>query len=239
VPTYDKTKPDGTVDSPSDPSQITDNYACLEDALNREHIMDGDGSADEGEHRPGECGVLKVDTFAVIDALTDIAGGLAFATDYADFLTNGGSGWTRRGTFPVGTHLLFYQDMVPTGWQIVTTGDDRAVYVTKSKAQGGSRDGGEDFGSWTLSGLTHDHTHTYSQIKSHDHKQKWYNQIISGSANYAYFVGAFTHAAQVGGYKTENAGIASPETDSPSGNDLSSDALWRPKAALVVEGVKA
>lgn len=81
---------------------------------------------------------------------------------------------------PVGTKMLFYQDVAPAGWTIDNTLDDKVLYITKGSAAGGQAGGGvHASGTWTQPNHTHtgpSHTHTTgdftlttNEIPSHNH----------------------------------------------------------------------
>lgn len=225
MPTWDKTKPDGTIDTPSDPSQITDNWDVLEDAVGREHIFDGDGSSDEGDHKIGECGVISVGTLTEIDALADVLGGIAFATDYWDFVTNNGAGWIRRGAVPAGTKCIFFQDTAPTGWQIDTSLNDKCVLID-------SNNGGTTTGSWTISGLTHSHTHTYSDVPRHRHT---FTKRFSGATTYD--LDRYVYDSDTTIY-TGYTGETTCTSEGANTNSISSGGAWRPAAYAAIVATK-
>jgi hypothetical protein len=62
---------------------------------------------------------------------------------------------------PSGEKILFDKDTAVTGYSLVTTVDDRLVFITKGSAAGGQTGGANhSSGTWTISGLTKDaHTH--------------------------------------------------------------------------------
>ena len=145
------------------------NFAYLEEVLSAEHNF---GVSGTGKEYPGKGHIVKSDTYSNIDSLSDILGGLAFATDYHEFVTNSGAAWIRRGAFPAGTKCLFYQANAPTGWTIDTTAayDDKVVILTKGSANGGTAGGSAVSGStWTISGLSHNHRHGMTEVPKHRH----------------------------------------------------------------------
>jgi len=71
--------------------------------------------------------------------------------------------------------LLFYENVVPTGWTIQNTLDDKLVFVTKGSVAGGQTGGAaHTTGLWTLP----DHTLTVGEIPAHSH-------LIYGTASLA------------------------------------------------------
>lgn len=160
TPTGDTQSPSGSI------SYILDNWEWIQNSLSAEHTFPGTYGEDAGIHKPGECGIVKYDTYTNIDAIDDVEGALAFATDASTahgFWVNEGTGWSQAGPFEPGTLVLFYMSAAPSGgWTIVDTYDD---YLVKPA----SASGGSTSGSWNLDGWTVSHTHTYSTVIQHRH----------------------------------------------------------------------
>lgn len=76
--------------------QLRDNWDAFEDAFGREHNFVGDGAVNEGEHKPGECGIIFVGGSADIAAASvakEGSGALAYDTDNKVFKIWNGSSW--------------------------------------------------------------------------------------------------------------------------------------------------
>jgi hypothetical protein len=225
---WDKNNPQSSTKVKLADNIVRDNFAYLESTVEDQHQQLNESNS--GQEIPGKCSVVKVDTFANIDALTDIEGGLAFATDYWDYLVNSGSGWIRRRGVPQGTRCVFRAIVAPTGWTAVTSSGlgDAGFIITKSSAQGGSTGGTITAGSWTISGVTHPHTHEYSDVLQHQHDLLVGNGVSGGGLTGLNFSGlkANVYARRY----TENEGVSPPATsEQPGDATVSSNGLWRPK----------
>jgi len=74
-----------------------------------------------------------------------------------------GNGASYYDDAPNGTRMLFYQSSAPTGWNQITSVNDRVIRVV-------SGPGGSTGGSWSISGLNVlGHTLSVSEMPSHDH----------------------------------------------------------------------
>ena len=81
---------------------------------------------------------------------------LSYRSSTDSFYITGGSQFSAVDFQPpIGSKMLFYNDVAPVGWVQVLTVGDRVPLVTSGA-------GGTTSGSWTISGLTHPHTHTAS-----------------------------------------------------------------------------
>lgn len=140
---------------------------------------------------------------------------------------------------PSGEIILFEKDTAVTGYSLLTTKNDMAVYITKGLAAGGE-EGATDKsgGTWTIAGLTADsHTHT-----GPNHNHQWYNEI-AGADDASYGAGgasldiAQTSNANLGistystyrlskDYYTNSAGTGN--TGAPSTTGITSNGTWRP-----------
>ena len=79
-------------------------------------------------------------------------GRILYDSDNYDLYYGSSSGWEEltgaEDLFTVGTQLIF-ASVLPTGWNITTVWDDKAVILTSSTSQIGTKTG-----DWTLSGLS-------------------------------------------------------------------------------------
>jgi hypothetical protein len=81
--------------------------------------------------------------------------------------------------FLSGTKMLFYQDTAPDGWSLLDTLNNKYVYITKGSIAGGETGGTiHSTGSYTISGLTHAHTHTGP---SHTHSTPNHSHSLNSS----------------------------------------------------------
>lgn len=196
------------------------NWAAIQDAVNREHESITSATSG-GVELPSRCGIVKVDTYANIDTLSDIEGAIAFATDDWDFYINDSTGWVRSRQVETSACAFFYQDTAPTGWTLLTTIDDKILMINSAV-------GGSTSGSWTISGVGKDapHAHTYTQIPNHTHSLG-FREVLGGTP----YVWGFYAGPNYASLGTINyAGTASPTTDSTTETEATSDASWRPKA---------
>lgn len=145
------------------------------------------------------------------------------------------------------TIAWFYLNTAPTGWKVLATGADMVCGIS-----GGSdafnANGGTDAGTWTVAGLTKDaHTHTGA---SHNHQ--WYDAIAATNAHDKSYNsgGSATNLSNAGSDKDgsnyslviEQGGVGAGDmytdddgtgtTGAQSDAAISSDATWRPAAAL-------
>lgn len=147
--------------------------------------------------------------------------------------------------FTAGTAMLFVQSAAPVGWTIVATHDDRIIRID---GVAGATTGG----SWTISGLTHAHTHT---MKDHTHFMQNHvhdrgtlamggpsetNNLASGGSGAAGV--NHTHSmvsGNTGGASPGDTGVPSDNTsDGASTASVSSDATWRPLYVDVIHCTK-
>ena len=137
------------------------------------------GGSDTGTHKadvislPGTIGVAYVNATAAIEALADLDGKIAFDTTLYQWKTNNGSAWTVRSPIPTGDvfKIPIYTDTAQSGWTLITTLDDKLLFITKGSAAGGAAGGAVlAAGTWTQPSHTHtgpshihdgpSHTHT-------------------------------------------------------------------------------
>lgn len=215
------TTPSGSIQA------VLDNWDWLQCTLSAEHTFPGTLGSTAGKHLSGECGVVKYDTYANIDALSDIEHSLAYATDKNSFYTNNGAGWDERGAFPSETKAYWYQATAPAGWTIVNGYDDCAVTITSGGA--GKDVGGTLSGSWNLSGLSRAHTHTYTEIPTHSHT--CYGN--DGGPDAGIYIRIHERITAYVYMWTNLYGLATCTTQSSTAT-LTGDATWRPAYAAVI-----
>lgn len=126
--------------------------------------------------------------------------------------------------------LWIYANAAQEGWAIDSSVTDRVLAL-----KGGSTytTGGANAGSWTIGGLTKDaHTHSLSahvhSMQGHTHTLPTSNEALGQpQANYT------LNNTVTGGPSTSNTGGASPDvTGAQSDAGITSDATWRPAAAV-------
>jgi hypothetical protein len=226
---FDATKPTGKNKIKDSDNFIVANFTELETALARTHTFPGTYGSTAGKHKPGECSPILVGTEADLAALDDIANGIGFATDAWQFYVNNGAGFVaRQPSIPTGEVMIFPQANAPLGWTLVTDFDDGLAFATSATSAGGDQVSG---GSWTLSGLTHDHTHVLDEVPQHNH-----GVLVMGAAGTTYSVLYTMHTyTAINATHVENAGVDTPTSDSPGDDSVSSDALWRPQSRAVIQ----
>ena len=171
--TWDKTLPAGTNRLRDSDDYIRENQDCLDDAIDREHTFPGTKGSTAGQHTPGACGVLKVDTTANLGTGTGVAGAISYDTTTSLIMRDTGSALSSISGFPSGTKMFFYQNLAPAGWTIDDSVADKVLAV-KGGSEAYNVDGGNTAGTWTQPDHTHEngslagpsHTHTGS---SHTH----------------------------------------------------------------------
>lgn len=150
---------------------------------------------------------------------------------------------------PSGETILFYKDTAVVGYNLLTTIDDKYVYITKGFAAGGETGGAlHPTGTHTISGLTADpHTHDMNNHVHpipHTHSvtipyNGWsygggvtYGEMLieDGAANQGH--GDANRGLTSGGSSAANSGGPSvADTGTASANGVTSDGLWRSAAA--------
>jgi hypothetical protein len=118
--------------------------------------------------------------------------------------------------FPAGTVILFAQASAPTGWTKQTTNNDRMLRVVNST-------GGGIGGSWTISGLTHAHTHPVSGNTGDNSNSE--NVQQGGGSSVTVADHPHVHAFSV-------------TSDAASTSAVSSDGAWRPSYLDVIACAK-
>jgi hypothetical protein len=179
-------------------------------------------------------------------------GAIYTKTDNSLYFQDGaGSEHIVGGDVPSGTTMLFYKNTVVAGWTLLTSVDDRLVFISKGSAAGGQTGGGNhSTGTWTISGLAKSaHTHTsvavaitVAQMPIHSH--------YSGGATRAYpnphNFGSTTVNAKLEGTSGPGSYTTGPNT-SPTGSGdththgntgpqsnstITSSGAWRPLASV-------
>jgi len=214
VPSSAKSPSASTVD-------ITSNWDWLGEALSAEHVSIQTANT-AGRHLPGRCGVVKYGTQAAIAALSNIEHAIGYATDVCSFYVNTGAAWTERSSWPSGTKAIFYQATAPLGWTIDTDATDKVVIITD--AQGGSETGGTTLGSWSISGITMNHRHSYTEIPNHTHNLSCYGGF--GATAISYYYTSLTTKS----FNTSTVGDATCYTEYSSAG-IVTDGSWRPAYA--------
>jgi hypothetical protein len=119
--------------------------------------------------------------------------------------------------------ILVYRNAAMDGWIVDSGSTDRVIAL-----KGGSTytTGGQEAGSWTLSGITNanenSHTHGTNNPGNHTHSQ------FAGSGGYGPAGGSDSNATGGGGGHTHTTNSADNHTHA-----ISSDATWRIAAAVV------
>lgn len=199
------------------------NWAALQDAIGREHKSVTDATSG-GVELPSRCGIIKIDTYANIDTLSDIEGSIAFATDYWDFYINDGTTWQRSRQIETSACAFFYQDAAPIGWTLFTSADDKILMIKSSI-------GGSISGSWTITGVGLDapHTHQYNQVPNHTHSVIIYEYDATGAGTYRWIGGVNYYATDA---NTVYTGSDPASTDSTTETEAVADGAWRPKGNI-------
>lgn len=117
---------------------------------------------------------------------------------------------------PSSETILFYKDTAVTGYTLVTSVDDKMVFVTKGSGAGGQTGGAaHSTGTWTQP----NHTHTYSDVVNHTHT---YWAPYGGGSNYGGSIGALTRDI-VAATSNPTGGVAQGTTDGGATANT-----WRP-----------
>lgn len=133
---------------------------------------------------------------------------------------SGTSAVLRNIHMPSGTKLLFPQTAPPTGWTLDTDVDDVVIRVDGAA-------GGTSGGAWTISGLTHAHTHgpgTLGGTTSGPNNVSPTNFVQAGSSGFIYN----THS--------HNFSVTTGVSAAASTSAVSSDGAWRPAYLDVCKG---
>ena len=217
------------------PAQVRDNWEAFE-AWTAEQHYGLTSTASAGQHIAGGCSVIAVNVSTAITALSDVVCGFAYATDLVDFGYNDGTGWNRLGgPIASGTRMLFYADTAPSGWTLLTSVNDKVVYITKGSSGVSSvgQSGGQihTTGSWTITGLSTnvgDHVVTIAEMPAHTHTYTYEWTIATAVA------GGFVHPLSDAGDDT-NTATAGAGGDAAHNHTMAAhDGLWRPAASCVI-----
>jgi len=140
-----------------------------------------------------------------------------------DWIELGGS-----SEFPSGTKQWFYQAAAPTGWTIDSTLGDRVLAVHGTSPYSGSTGGGQQQGGWTISGLTHAHTHNVYVTAS----TRTGTVLQSSSASQTFIRTAGSQRSWADNVTTTTAAerYKRETTYSISTTAVSADGNWRPAA---------
>jgi hypothetical protein len=131
------------------------------------------------------------------------------------------------GGVPSGTKMFFKQNSAPAGWTFASEDNDRTLLNTSTEAEGG-----DTGGSWTISGLTHAHTHDYTEVPRHRHSAET-SEIATNSGYWAQ-----GEANNNTTFYTDYTGSATCTTEGASTESVSSDASWRPSYVKVITCTK-
>jgi hypothetical protein len=144
---------------------------------------------------------------------------------------------TLAGSFPSGTKMYFYQASAPTGWTIDNTLGDRLLAVHGTSAYASSTGGGEQKGSWTISGFSNHATHTaHTDHPAHNHLYMGYglggvNRDSAQSGSYNHYNSAGTQIPYTNSQSLYTANLAAQSHSAHSAHDAhSQDGNWRPAA---------
>lgn len=145
--------------------------------------------------------------------------------------------------FVSGTDMLFVQASAPTGWTQITAVNDRVLRLVSGTGAGTG-------GSWTISGLTHAHTHTFdTPAHKHELPMSEGNNTLDNALTATFGTGSTTinssdmsatdassgDAALSGSTIFSDAGGT---TDAASTNAVSSTGAWRPSYIDVIQASK-
>jgi hypothetical protein len=133
---------------------------------------------------------------------------------------------------PEQTFAPFYQAAAPTGWQIVTTLNDRVL-----RAVSGA--GGGTGGTWTISGLSvNGHALTADELPQHTHTLLWGGQAKPGALAEAEGIGgAGSNSDRGGGSNVTNRKtltLANTGGNQAHSHSIASTGAWRPAYANVI-----
>jgi hypothetical protein len=220
---YDRTLPALNTKVKSADDAYRANWSAIQDAIGREHEAITDATSG-GLELPSRCKVVKVSTLATISGLANVAGALAFATDYWDFYINDGVAWNRATQInPSGVAgsacAFFYNSTAPVGWTLLTSLEGQVLMIN-------STIGGSISGSWTITGIaagagSGDHIHEYSQVISHTHTATSYDTQAGQPNNWVAGLVYYT------GY-TDYTGTTPCSSNATYGYEASGDGAWRP-----------
>ena len=197
----------------------------MRETLEVDHYFDKAGTqADHGEH-------LKLTLHAPISTPSNVANkGFLYGKDisskielhYLDEddnevqLTNAGA-LNETVSVPAASEMLFYADAAPSGWTLITTVNDKLLFITKGSTAGGQTGGGaHSTGTWTQP----DHTLTTAEIPAHAHTVDWKSEGDN--------TGGEGHA-EAGG--TPISGIAN---NTGGGGAHNHGTAWRPASACFI-----
>ena len=213
---------------------------AIRERMQNDHYWDPAGTdADHGEHK-------QVNFHAPISTPGNIANkAFLYGKDISSkielhYLDEDGNEvvLTKAGAaqaFPSGTKLSFYQDSAPTGWTIQNTLDDKLMFVSKGSVAGGETGGGEhSTGSWTISGLDHDHT-----TPNHQHEIPL---GVDGSSlvwptTPTFGVGTgftYNNRAVIAQGGSSNYILTKDEGSGTTSSDSASDGSWRPASYVFI-----
>ena len=89
-------------------------------------------------------------------------------------------------TFAVGTKMVFYQDVAPSGWSIDQTVDEHSIRVTKGSANagvtGGTTGGTNDFSAQFTTVNASDEALSVAQMPSHTHTMNPHKHWLGGAS---------------------------------------------------------
>ena len=162
------------------------------------------------------------------------------------------AGLYRKEGFPAGTAMIFNQAAAPLGWTLSTTAIDRVLRLaTEFSATATSGKGGETDGAWSITGLSHSHTH---EMALPDHKHETpvgANNVSSlmviksgswphgqtGNSRGSFLENAGSSSAFTlwsGGASATSAGAIIGTTTQLATTAVSSDGTWRPAYSNVI-----
>lgn len=176
----------------------------------------------------------------MVKLMDDGAGGENLYIYYA-------GGWKKfssGGSFASGTKMWFYNSAAPTGWTIQTGLGDKVLAVHGTAAYASSTAGGQQKGTWTISGLTNSSLNlTYNQVSSHYHYDGMYHYkygtgaypygYSSTSTGYNYQNWNYTSSANRVLSKGQSKGSTTTHT-----HTISSGGAWRPYANVGIIAAK-
>jgi len=231
------TKPDGNDGINVSDEYIRANMVAIEDALTTQHTFPGNATT-RGKHTPGQASICDVDTAANMSAhlVASASGGLGVISDYyPGLMTFDVDDFYERGPTSADTVMMFYQPTAPLGWTLYTGLHDFLAYCT-SATSGAALSGGSAWtgSTWTISGLIWEHQHEYSDVYRHRHAIYTHRQGAGALARPA--CGANIPVTYSTG--TSYTGDAVPCSSNTISGNPSSDASWRPAAAVCIVATK-
>jgi hypothetical protein len=138
-------------------------------------------------------------------------------------------------TFASGTRMLFVQNVVPTGWTIDLTLNDRTVIITDTLAQGGSSSG-----SWAISGLVGgEHELAADELPIHRHSITFQGNTDDGGGsqpggNDDGGLVTTDPTGQVGVGNNWNDDNSAETAEDPHAHPITQDGSWRPFNVAVI-----